>query len=132
MSEVRRFAIKLDPPTFVVEHTKNQKLYVRRIKLQGINSNATETSSSNSEERVRLYTDMIIDKNVELLGPQNGVSREQIEDLIRMILTKSIATTAASAATTPHGKTLSSTNHTTIFTKTIESTGNPLHHEFRF
>ena len=131
MSEVRRFAIKLDPPTFVVEHTKNQKLYVRRIKLQGINSNATETSSSNSEERVRLYTDMIIDKNMELLGPQNGVSRDQIEDLIRMILTKSIATTAASA-TVSHGKTLSSTNHTTIFTKTIESTGNHLHDKFLF
>lgn len=100
-------------------------MYVRRIKLQGIDSNATETSSSNSEERVRLYTDMIIDKNLELLGPQNGVSRDQIEDLIRMILIKSTPAATASASL---GKTLSSTNHTTIFTKTTES-GNPLHHE---
>ena len=65
MTEVRRFAIKLDPPTFVVEHTKNHKMFVRRIKLQGINANATETSS-NSEERIRLYTNMIIGKNWEL------------------------------------------------------------------
>ena len=124
MTEVRRFAIKLDPPTFVVEHTKNHKMFVRRIKLQGINANATETSS-NSEERIRLYTNMIIGKNWELLGPQNGVSREQIEDLIRMILTKSIATTDA-AATASLGNTLSSTNDTTIFTKAMESTGNTL------
>ena len=119
VTEVRRFAIKLDPPTFVVEHVKNQKLFVRRIKLQGINSNiATKTSNESSEERVRLYTDMIIEKNMELLGPQNGVSRDQIEDLIRMIITKSIAT-ATSATTASLGKTISSNNETII-----EPTGN--------
>ena len=120
MTEVRRFAIKFDPSTFVVEYMKNNKMYVRRIKLQGCGVN----SSSNNEERVRIYTDMIIEKNLELLGPQNGVSRDQIEELIRMILTKSISTTAATASLDK--KTISSNDNTTIFTKTIESSGNTL------
>ena len=32
--EVQRFAINYDPPTFVIEYRKNNKLYVKRSLLQ--------------------------------------------------------------------------------------------------
>ena len=89
--EVRRFAIKFDPPTLVVEYAKHQKTYVKKIKL---NTTGVEGSSS-IKERIQVLTDLIIEKNIDVLGPQL-VLRDQIEDLVHKIFQKKVRDTDAS------------------------------------
>jgi centrosomal protein CEP19 len=81
--EVRRFAIKFEPPTLVVEYQKHLKTYVKKIKLN------TKGGSSSLEGRVKALTDLIIENNIDVVGPEI-VSREQIEDLVQMIFQKKI------------------------------------------
>lgn len=83
--EVRRLAIKFEPPTLVVEYIKNQKIYVKKIKLKTTEAAGTK----GEEEHIRVLTDLIIEKNADVLGPEL-VSREQIEDLVRMIMKKKV------------------------------------------
>jgi hypothetical protein len=57
--EIQRFAVKYEPPTFVIEYrnTANLKTYVKKIRLKktiGVNANR--------------LTDKIISSNLELLG----------------------------------------------------------------
>lgn len=77
--EVQKFAVKYDPPTFVIQYRNSitHKNFLKNIRLKvGIKANADKV------------TDKIIGENSDLLGPSK-VSRNQILDLIKLIITKS-------------------------------------------
>ena len=76
--EVQKFAIKYDPPTFVIQYRNNEtgKNFLKNIRLKiGRKADADKV------------TNKIISENADLLGP-NKVSRDQIRDLIERIIGK--------------------------------------------
>jgi hypothetical protein len=77
--EVKRFAVKYEPPTLVVEYLNigSGKTYVKKIRLIGdIGDDATR------------LTEKIINENDDVLGPNNA-SRDQIFSLMQLIIDKS-------------------------------------------
>ena len=81
--EVQKFAIKYDPPTFVIQYRNNEtgKNFLKNIRLRiGRKANAGKV------------TDKIISENPDLLGPSK-VSQDQIRDLIELIIGKSCIST---------------------------------------
>ena len=77
--EVKRFAVKYEPPTLVVEYLNigSGKTYVKKIRLIGaIGDDATR------------LTEKIINENDDVLGPNNA-SRDQILSLMQLIIDKS-------------------------------------------
>ena len=76
---MKRFAVKYDPPTLVVEYlnTGNGKTYVKKIRLIGVIG----------DDATRL-TEKIINENHDVLGPNNA-SRDQILSLMQLIVDKS-------------------------------------------
>lgn len=79
LKEVKRFAVKYEPPTLVVEYLNigSGKTYIKKIRLIGaIGDDATR------------LTEKIINENDDVLGPSNA-SRDQILSLMQLIIDKS-------------------------------------------
>ena len=74
--EVKKFAIKYEPPTFIIQYqdTSNGKNFLKNIRLKkvaGVDSGK--------------LTNKLIKENPDLLGPSK-VHRDQILDLVKLIV----------------------------------------------
>ena len=74
---VRRFAIKYEPPTLAIEYEKENKIFLKKIRIKSRSVNVTASH----------LVDKLIEQNKEALNLQR-IHRTQLEGLVSMLLAK--------------------------------------------